>query len=413
MKIKKIKRCEVCFADKLFTVLNLGKNPLCDDLNKIGSKNENKIYPIHILFCKNCFTAYQKFLIPKKILFPRSYHYRSNLTKDVINGMKDLVASYKKKFDTLNNKLVIDIGCNDGSLLDIFKSNKCKTIGVEPTNAFFDIKKKHFAFNEYFSVSLAKKIKILFGFPDIITFTNVFAHINNLTELINALKQIIGPKTIIIIENHYLGSVLSKNQFDTFYHEHPRTYSLKSFFFISKLLNLKIIGCEFPKRYGGNIRVYLGKNSKFKLSKNVNIVLQKESLFFLKFREMRNNIKIWKFNKKKEIKKLFYKHGRLIAKGFPGRAAILISLLKINEKYLKCTYEKPKSPKIGHYIPGTKIPIISDHLLFRDNSSIPIINLSWHIFKEIKDYLRNNNVKNKIINIVSAVDFKKNIKDGY
>ena len=206
-----------------------------------------------------------------------------------------------------------------------------------------------------------------------------------------------------------MGSVLSKNQFDTFYHEHPRTYSLKSFIFISELLDLKIIGCDFPKRYGGNIRVFLGKNSKFKLSKNIKKILEKENLFFLKFREMRNNIKIWKFNKTKEIKKLFYKHGRLIAKGFPGRAAILISLLKINEKYLKCIYEKPKSPKIGHYIPGTKIPIISDHFLFRDKSSIPIINLSWHIFKEIKDYLRNNNVKKKIINIVSAVDFKKKI----
>ena len=410
MKLKKISRCQICFADKLFPVLNLGKNPLCDDLKKIGSKNLNKIYPIHIIFCKNCFTAYQKFLVPKKILFPKSYHYRSKLTKDVINGMKSLVASYKKKFNKLNNKLVIDIGCNDGSLLDIFKNNKCKTIGVEPTNAFYDIKKKHHIFNEYFSLDLAKKIKNLFGFPDIITFTNVFAHINNFKELINALKKIIGPKTIIIIENHYLGSILSKNQFDTFYHEHPRTYSLKSFIFISKLLNLKIIGFEFTKRYGGNIRVFLGKNNKFKLSQNIKIILQKENLFFSKFREIRNNIKVWRFNKIKEIKKLFYKHGKLIAKGFPGRAAILISLLNIDEKYLKCVYEKPKSPKIGHYVPGTKIPIISDYYLFMEESSIPIINLSWHIFKEIKDYLRNNNFKNKIINIVKAGDFKKKNK---
>ena len=137
MKLKKISKCEVCFAEKLFSVLNLGKNPLCDDLKKIGSKNFNKTYPIHILFCKNCFTAYQKFLIPKKILFPKSYHYRSKLTKDVINGMKDLVVSYKKKFNSLNNKLVIDIGCNDGSLLDIFKKHFSTAIFRFPGHVFY------------------------------------------------------------------------------------------------------------------------------------------------------------------------------------------------------------------------------------------------------------------------------------
>ena len=69
----------------------------------------------------------------------------------------------------------------------------------------------------------------------------------------------INEDTVLIIENHYLGSILKKNQFDTFYHEHPRTYSLKSFNFIAKKLNVNILKVQFPKRYGGNIRVILGR----------------------------------------------------------------------------------------------------------------------------------------------------------
>ena len=65
---------------------------------------------------------------------------------------------------------------------------------------------------------------------------------------------------IALIENHYLGSVIKKNQFDTFYHEHPRTYSLKSFVNISKLLECNLIHFSFPKRYGGNIRVIFSKH---------------------------------------------------------------------------------------------------------------------------------------------------------
>lgn len=82
---------------------------------------KNKKYPINILFCKKCFTAYQKFLIPNKILFPKNYHYRASLTQDVILGMKNLVEGSKIRFGSLNNKLVLDIGCNDGALLNIFK----------------------------------------------------------------------------------------------------------------------------------------------------------------------------------------------------------------------------------------------------------------------------------------------------
>ena len=62
-----------------------------------------------------------------------------------------------------------------------------------------------------------------------------------------------------MIENHYLGDILKKHQFDTFYHEHPRTYSLKSFEVIAQSIDKKLLDVEFPQRYGGNIRVFIGR----------------------------------------------------------------------------------------------------------------------------------------------------------
>jgi hypothetical protein len=108
---------------------------------------------------------------------------------------------------------------------------------------------------------------------------------------------------VIVIENHYLGSILNQTQFDTFYHEHSRTYSFKSFFYISKLLNLNIIKVSFPKRYGGNIRVFLGKNLKEKKDKLLQIV-KKEKKFLEIFLNIKKKIEIWKIKKRKQI--LFY-----------------------------------------------------------------------------------------------------------
>ena len=115
-----------------------------------------------------------------------------------------------------------------------------------------------------FEKKTADKILKKYKKIDLFTFTNVFAHIENLNELIDNLKYLISRDTILLIENHYLGSVISKNQFDTFYHEHPRTYSATSFIHISKKLNMSIKKIEFPKRYGGNIRVVFSKENGLK-----------------------------------------------------------------------------------------------------------------------------------------------------
>ena len=115
---KIVKNCQIC-KKKLTDILNLGKQPLCDDLLKKPGKN--KFYKLQINFCVNCYTAFQKYNINKKKLFPKNYHYRSANTKDVVEGMKDLVNNTSKVKKGLKNLKVIDIGCNDGSLLNIFK----------------------------------------------------------------------------------------------------------------------------------------------------------------------------------------------------------------------------------------------------------------------------------------------------
>ena len=116
---------------------------------------------------------------------------------------------------------------------------------------------------------------------------------------------------------------------------------------------------------------------------------------------MIKKIEIWKKKKSKELKKIFNKYGKIPAKGFPGRASILIKLLNLNEKIISNVYEKPNSLKVGYYVPGTQIPIKSDLKLFKNiNNNKIILNLAWHIKDEIVKYLKKNNYKGKVINIL-------------
>ena len=406
MNYKIIKNCQIC-KNKLSKFIDLEKQPLCDDLK--NKPNNNVFYKLEVNYCPKCLTAFQKYNINKHKLFPKNYHYRSANTKDVIDGMNDLVNKTKKISGALKNKKILDIGCNDGSLLDIFKKYGCKTYGIEPTGAALEaIKKKHKVYNAYFDTRISKKLINKFGSFDIITFTNVFAHIENFNELIKSLKILIKPNTLLVIENHYFGEVLKKNQFDTFYHEHPRTYSLNSFNKISQLLNMQINDFNFVKRYNGNIRVFLSKKKNEKVLKRLNKSLKEEKKITKLIKKFQLKIDQWKIKKRKELVNLAKKYGPIPAKAFPGRASILINLLKIDNTIISKIYEKDGSLKVNKYVPGTNIKIVKESefsKIYKDKKVL--LNLAWHISGEIRHYVKNKlKFKNKVIDIIHKKDFK-------
>ena len=254
---------------------------------------------------------------------------------------------------------------------------------------------------------MAKKIITGFGKPDFITFTNVFAHIENLHQLLDCLKLLMAPHTVLVIENHYLGAVLDGNQFDTFYHEHPRTYSYTSFVHVARTLKVDLLKVEFPSRYGGNIRVYLGNCPGLRGDFDAGLLRDRERQFLENFKALQRGVKSWRDAKFASIQGLVQRHGKLRAKAFPGRAAILVKLLGLNENLISAVYEKPGSMKIGHYLPGTRIPIYSDEELFAlPDSGQPLLNLAWHISKEIHGYLKDHGHRGEVVDILSPDDFR-------
>ena len=392
------KTCSVCNGSRLKKVLDLGNQPLCDDLIKIDSNETSNLYPIEIYLCLDCLTAHQKIEVKKEKLFPKTYHYRAANTPSIISGMRELVDELSSlKIKNTEELSVIDIGCNDGSLLNIFKTYNCKTIGVDPTDAIKVASQNHITYQAFFNSETANKIISEHGYPDVITFTNSFAHIENFQDLLSAVNILMSQQTILIVENHYLGKVLSTGQFDTFYHEHVRTYSAKSFDYIAKSLSAYICKYSFPKRYGGNIRVFI---SKTKYNNNLKIVNEESTLE--DFSKLSNFIDKWKANKSNEIE-IFVKRSKkpMLGIAFPGRSSIPLNMLNLDTNLLAATYEIKGSSKTGYYAPGTRIPIYPEADLFSmKDKPETVLNLAWHIERDVIQNLKLNKYSPRLINII-------------
>ena len=115
---------------------------------------------------------------------------------------------------------------------------------------------------------------------------------------------------------------------------------------------------------------------------------------------MRNYISKWKKYTKSFIKEYNFKNGKILAKAFPGRAAILIKLLGLNENFISAVYEIKNSKKIYHYVPGTRIPILPEALLYKQkDKKKTILNLAWHLSTEVRENLKKNKYRGSVVDI--------------
>ena len=400
IKSGKIKKCQVCGNDKLIKIIDLGNQPPCDSI--LDKKNQREFkYPLNFLFCKNCFLGQIDFVVPPKKLFFKKYPYRSGITKTLVEKLYSTSEMAKKKLNIPSNSLCIDIGSNDGTLLKGFKRFNLKVLGIEPTNIAKIANEDGIkTIQAFFDVLIAKKIRSSHGPARIVTATNVFAHVPNLSSLVEGIKIIIDQKGVFISESHYLIDLIKTVQYDSIYHEHLKYYSLHSLIRLFRYYNLEIFDVEFIKNYGGSIRVYTGNKGEYRVKKSVTDCLNKEKKFFDKSNQKLNNFKKNIIENKKEIVKIINKYKKegkkVVGIGCPGRCSTFLNYCKIDSKKMDYIAEQKTSLKLNKFLPGMKIPIIDEKVMLDEQPELTII-LSWHYHKEIIKILRKKGLKSKIL----------------
>ena len=394
-----VTRCQISNSKKLDSLIFLGYLPPVNALRKIGSTPEEEIFfPAELLYCNKSKLAQLGCIVDKEILFPYSYPYTSSTTKILRENFVNLYKDTQKIIKLKKDDLIIDIGSNDGNLLSNFKNNH-KVLGVTPEKiGKIAIKKGIPTIIDYFNEKTSSKIIKKYGKAKVITATNVFAHIDNINNIVKSILKTLTLDGIFISESHYLLPLIKTVQYDTIYHEHLRYYSLASLNYLFKKHNLEIIDTKEIPTHGGSIRVYAARKGLYKISKNVKKQSKKEKTYLNKtsFEKFKKNVVTSKVNLFNIIKKIKGKNKTIFGVGAPSRASTLINYLGLDQDIIDCVLEIKGSYKIGNYIPGTKIPILDEKILIKRKPNYLIL-FSWHIKNELKKNLKKKGFKGKFI----------------
>lgn len=397
-----IDKCQVCNSSKLILILDLGHQPLCDSLLKKEMLNQPEtIYPLRMLWCEECSLVQLDYCVDGNIVYHPDYPYRTGITKELVEYLNGMSRSLISKYNLKRNDLVIDLGSNDGTLLRGFKEHGITVFGVEPTNIAKIANQNGIkTVQKFFTANVANEIKNKYGKAALIVATNMFAHMATIGEVVSGIEDLLKDDGVFVFENHYLLDVIQYGQFDTIYHEHLRTYSLKSLIKLFSYYDFTITDIERGSRYGGNIRVHVTKGKKRAVSDNVTALLNLEESFGLykleTYERFAERVKKAKTDFMSFIFKIKDSGKTIVANSCPGRCVTLLNYYGVGPDLIPYIAEQPTSLKLGMFLPGKHIPIVNNEVLIKEQPDYVIL-LAWHYAKPIMEQLKARGLKSDFV----------------
>jgi len=405
LKLNSRDSCRICGSKNLTSILNLGDQYFANYSPKSNDvvPFEEKI-PLELVRCdksidpKSCGLVQLRHTTPPNLMYDR-YFYRSGINQTMTNNLNEIAKQAISKIKLNPNDIVIDIGCNDGTLLQNYKELPIRSIGFDPAKNMVQFSKQTGAtiITEFFS---AEEFIKNYGSEKakIITSIAMFYDLEDPNQFVDDISKILHPDGIWILELSYLPLMLSQNAFDTIVHEHLEYYHLDALEFLLSKFNLKVVDIQLNDINGGSFRVVVQHKEKSidnKSLQHITELREKEKNLNLSTNQPFDDF-IIKINDEKDKLVTFIKNEVSAGKtvhcyGASTKGNTLLQFYNLDKKLIQFIADK-NPDKWGRKTIGTDISIISEEESHSMNPDYFLI-LPWHFIKEFKEreksYLKN------------------------
>lgn len=399
----KLDRCQITGSSDLNLVIDLGHQAPCDSLLTAEMLDRpEKTYPLRLMHCPESGLAQLDYVVDGAEIYYPDYPYRSGISKPLELYQRAFADRIVEHFGIAPGALCVDIGSNDGTLLTGFKRHGCRALGVEPTNIAHIARTENGieTIQQFFTESLARDMSRDYGRPQVITMTNVFAHMAPLGDVMRGLVELLHRDGVFITESQYLLDLLEKNQFDGIYHEHIRTYSLKSLVTLFAYYGLEVFDVERGERYGGNIRAYVARKGLYPVAPAVGEMLALEDRIGLHTPQAWEKFRARVYENRDKFMEFVYqvhlRGQRLVGNSCPGRGSTLLNFYGVTPDLMPYIGELSTSLKLGLYLPGKHIPIVNNRRIVEEQPDYLVL-LAWHYAEPIVERLRGEGVRSTLV----------------
>jgi dTDP-4-dehydrorhamnose reductase/SAM-dependent methyltransferase len=385
--------CRCCGSKNMTKYLDLGVMPLANNL-EFSSKlaKEKERFPLQIMFCNDCGLSQLSVVINPSKMFSY-YTYRSSINGGYVKHCNKMAEELKEKYDLSSESFVIDIAGNDGALLKEFKSVfNPKVLNIDPATNLTAIAEQQgiTSLAKFWGYETCEEVVEKYGKADLITATNVFAHVDNIEEFLRSAKSTLSHKGVLIIEFPYLVDFIENKEYDTTYFEHLSYVSITPIYHLCKRLGLDLFDVEKQNIHGGTVRLSISLQDAYSVSENVfnHLKLEKEGGYLKvdRYLEWSSDIDNTIKDFSTKLLDLKLKGHSISGFGASAKGNTLLNSCKVTTDLMD--YIADETPeKIGKFSPTTGIPIVNKQTII-DNPTDYIVILAWNFQEEIINKLR-------------------------
>ena len=388
-------KCRHCGSDVSHVLVDLGAAPPSNAyLTKMALKRPEKYFPLRVLVCESCWLVQAEAYSRAAELFNEEYAYFSSFSSEWLAHAKKYVDAMVERFDLSESSIVGEVAANDGYLLQFVKERDINCYGIEPTASTANAARQKGIeiVQDFLNVNLAGELRRQGRTVDLLAANNVLAHVPDINDFAQACQMLLKDGGVFTCEFPHLLNLISQYQFDTIYHEHFSYLSFGTVVNIFAKNGLSVFDVERLGTHGGSLRVFAQRSDTGinQVSTKVEELITEENNagmttidFYRGFQEhaekVKNDFLRFLIDKKNEGKVV-------VGYGAAAKGNTLLNFAGVKSDLIK--YVVDRSPhKQGKYLPGSRIPIVSEDQIKIEVPDCVVI-FPWNLSDEIADQLK-------------------------
>lgn len=389
-------KCRICESDYL-PFVDFGQMPIANAFATRSEAENEYTFPMKVGFCEKCKMVQLVEQPDREKMFHENYAFFSSTSNYMKNHFREFANSIVGLQNLDDSSFVVEIGCNDGILLENFVEYKIPSLGVEPSSNVAEVAKSKGidVVTEFFDAKLVETILGKYKKADAILSANVMCHIPYMHSIFEGVKKLMSSDGVFVFEDPYLGEVIEKTSFDQIYDEHVFLFSAHSISYLAENHDLELINLEPQVTHGGSMRYTLAHKGQKQASDNVHEIMKQEKRIGLDesstYQGFADSIDRIKKDLIELLDKLKKDGKKVVAYGATSKSTTVTNYFGITPELVDCIYDTTPI-KHNKLSPGAHISVLP-YEQFRDSNPDYVLLFAWNHAAEImdkeKDYMGN------------------------